>query len=323
MLHAHLLHEPPADHLAYLHRSLHDDVIITAGDDMPENVQILIAGRPNREHLERVPALEALLIPFAGLPAVTREVMADFPQITVHNLHHNAPMTAEMALALLFSAAKMLVPVDHIFRTHDWTPRYQPVPSVVLDGKTALILGYGEIGQRLGTVLQALNVRVMGIRRTVREDDDPDVVFPPEKLHALLPQANILIVALPGTPETEGLIGAEELALVPARGLVVNIGRAAVIDEMALYTALKEGNLFAAGLDVWYRYPTDSESRTHTPPADFPFHELDNVVLSPHRAGGGGTEEVEQRRMAGIAASLNARALGNPMPHQVNLEAGY
>lgn len=318
----HLLHPPETEHLAYLRDLLHADVHLTMGDEVPKDTNILVTGRPHREHLEDRPGLYALLIPFAGLPTTTTDLMKDFPQVNIHNLHHNAPMTAEMAITLLLAAAKQIVPIDRIFRSDDWTPRYTDNPTVVLDGKTVLILGYGAVGQRVGTVCEALGMRVLATRRKVTADM-PDFVHPADTLPELLPQANVLMICLPGTPETNGTIGAAELELLPDNAILVNVGRGPVVDQEALYNALRDGNLHSAGLDVWYNYPTDVAAREHTPPADFPFNYFDNVVMSPHRAGGGGADEVEFRRMRGIAEVLNAAAKGEPIPHRVDLEAGY
>jgi phosphoglycerate dehydrogenase-like enzyme len=103
--------------------------------------------------------------------------------------------------------------------------------------------------------------------------------------------------------------------------VLVNVGRGPIVDEAALYAALRDGTLYAAGLDVWYNYPADEAARAHTPPSDYPFHELDNVVMSPHRAGS--SVETEALRMVHLARLLNAAARGEPMPNRVDLEAGY
>ncbi|MCA9915697.1 MAG: hydroxyacid dehydrogenase, partial [Anaerolineae bacterium] len=310
------------DTLKYLRGQLHESVHLTV-DHRPDpaNHAVLIAGRPTREQLESSPNLQMLLIPFAGLPVETRVLMRDYPQIAVHNLHHNAVPTAEMALALLMSAARRLIPSDQRFRQHDWTPRYEPYPSRLLHGKTALILGYGAVGQHLGAILRVMGMTVLGIRR--RASDAASGIYTLDALHDLLPRADVLIVALPGTESTEGLLGEREIRLLPQQSILVNIGRAAIVDQQALYDALRDGHLFGAGLDVWYNYPPDEASRVHTPPAGLPFHELDNVVLSPHRGGGGGNAEIEVLRMDALATMLNSAARGEPLPNRVDLAAGY
>ena len=164
---------------------------------------------------------------------------------------------------------------------------------------------------------------VAAVRRLAvsNERDGQVALHPPAAIPELLPQANALVICLPLTPETEGLIGASELALLPPRAVLVNVGRGPIVDEAALYDALASGRLHAAGLDVWYRYPEDEAARVHTPPAAQPFHELDSVVLSPHR--GGDNIDTEARWPAALAALLNAAARGEPIPNRMDLAAGY
>jgi phosphoglycerate dehydrogenase-like enzyme len=201
-------------------------------------------------------------------------------------LHHNALPVAEMALTLLLSAAKRVVPLDQALRRGDWRPRYERWDTgLLLQGKTVLILGYGAIGQHVGRFCQALGMRVLATRRQPDSDHDGVAeIYPTSALHELLPQSQAVIVCLPKTPETTGYLGAAELALLPDGAVVVNIGRGEVIDEGALYEALQNGRI-SAGLDVWYNYPDSEAARAQTPPANYPLHELDNVVFSPHRAG--------------------------------------
>jgi len=324
-LSVHLVREPDPVALAHLRANLETEVDLTFGPELPvpADYHILVAGRPWRDHLTASPNLRALIIPWAGLPEATRDLMRDSPHIAVHNLHHNAVPVAEMAATLMLAAAKLVVPLDRALRAQDWTPRYHhPDPTILLEGKTALILGYGAIGQRVAHLCRAFGTKVMAIRRHASAPSPiPGQVYPPDALHRLLPKANVLIICLPQTPETTGLIGERELALLPPGAILVNVGRGPIVDEAALYHALRGRTLHSAGLDVWYNYPADEASRPHTPPSAYPFHELDNVVMSPHRAGG--SDESGMRRMTHLAALLNAAARGEEMPNQVDLQAGY
>lgn len=319
--------------------------------------QILIDGRPSAELLDRLASLRAVIVPFAGVPKATLDLLSARPQLSLHNLHHNSAETAETALALLFAAAKRVVPMDSAMRNHDWSARYGPSTTVRLEGKTVLILGFGHIGRRIGEACQALGMRVIGIRRDLSEkpgspaispspfptsfDVPPSTceIQPVEKLRQLLPKAQVLVVSLPQTPETEGLIGGAELGLLPPNAILVNVARAEIVDEQALFDALKSGRLHSAGLDVWYRYPPADEaakgkdesavtsyfrapeSAKNTPPSRFPFHELENVVMSPHR--GGASSETEARRVEHLAQMLNAFSRDGAIPNRVNLELGY
>ena len=274
-----------------------------------------------REQLTACLDLRAVIVPWAGVPESTRKLLHNFPQLALHNLHHNAAATAEMALALLLSAAKFVVPIDQLLRAGDWSPRYAPPRSIGLHDQTALIIGYGQIGQRVGRVCRALDMTVLAVRRQRLEHDDVAEVHLISDLPQLLPRSRALIITAPLTPETKGLIGKRELASLAHGALLVNVGRGAIVDEEALYLALKSGQLAAAGLDVWYHYPRNEAAPTNTPPSRFPFHELDNVIMSPHR--GGDEIGIESARMQELAQLLNAAARGEEMPNRVNREAGY
>ncbi|MCB8921489.1 MAG: hydroxyacid dehydrogenase [Ardenticatenaceae bacterium] len=325
MLHVHILDLPDGEGLEILQRHLLPGIAVTAGDVIETAVpHILVGGRPSRAQLAANPQLHTLIIPWAGLPGSTRTLLADFPHISVHNLHHNAAPVAELTLSLLLAAARFIVPFDQALRRGDWRPRYnRPGPSVLLAGKTALVLGYGAIGQRVARLCRALDMRVLATRRSqsTPEEDGVATIYPAAALLDLLPQSHALLICLPLTTQTEGLIGAAELASLARPSLLINIGRGLIVDEGALYTALQSGELHAAGLDVWYNYPSDEASRAATLPGNYPFHELPNVVLSPHR--GGGSDETAVLRMTQLADLLNAAVRGEPLPNRVDIARGY
>jgi len=323
-LSVHLIEALDQDLAAEFAAALDPAIRLTAGDEVPVDCRILVTGRATPEILARCPELAAVVIPWAGVPRKTRDLLLAHPRVSVHNLHHNAAATAEMAVALLLAAAKSIVPLDRALRVGDWRPRYEGQHSIELRGRTALLLGFGAIGERVAKACVALEMQVLATRRRATAPGalgDGIAVYPPASLHELLPRAQALIVCLPLTPETAGLIGARELALLPAEAILVNIGRGPIVDEAALYDALASRRLRAAGLDVWYRYPENEAARAGTMPAHLPFHELDNVVLSPHRAGD--NVETESHRLAALAVLLNVAARGAPLPNRVDLERGY
>ena len=332
-LRVHILNLYSTASIEELRARLHPGIVLTvgveqAGDRVPPETDILVGGFPQREHVAAAPGLRALIVPFAGVPAETRALLLDFPTVPIYTLHYNVIPTAEMAVALLLAAAKQIVPLDADLRRFDWRRRYGVTAATMLDGKTAVILGYGLIGQRIAPALRGLGMGVIGVKRRPPAPGEGSAagmknveVVGVAGLHAVLPRADALIVVLPETPETTGLIGARELALLRPGALLVNVGRGPTVDEEALYTALRDGALRAAGLDVWYQYPQTQEERVGTPPSRFPFHELENVVLSPHRAGW--ISEGEHERMAGLAAMLNAAAEGREMPGRIDKELGY
>jgi len=321
---AHVLHEPDTSSRELLESLVDPNVVLTYGDAMPaEPPELLVAGRPEPRHLDAAPGLRFLLIPWAGLPVATAETMRAYPHVAVHNSHHNACSAAELAFALALAAAKQLIPGDRELRRGDWSPRYEQGGIVRLDGARALILGYGAIGRSIAGFCRAFGMQVTGVRRGPGAGGGPDEVVGLDSLDSALAKADFLFVTLPLTPETEGLLDERRLGLLPPRAVLVNVGRGPVIDEEALYRALTSGTLGAAGLDVWYNYPRDRDSRGATPPSDFDFGALDNVVLSPHRGGAPGTDRTERERMEAVASSINAAARGESVPNPVDLVAGY
>ncbi len=324
---ARLLQLPNADHVDELRARVDEGVRVLNGDDPadPARDEVLVAGRPTEADLDARPRLRALVIPWTGLPPETCALARARPGLEVYNLHHNAIPVSEMALALLLGASQRIVPMDRRLRAGDWRPRYEPNPAILLHGRTALVLGYGAIGRRVARLCRALGMSVLATRRSQVEPEDDGVaaIHPPSALPDLLPRAHAVIVCLPLTEETRGLLGQREFGRLPAHAVLVNVGRGEVVEEEALYRALTEGPLGAAGLDVWYHYPQDEAARAHTPPSRFPFHELDHVVLSPHRAGGVHTLETERLRVEALAALFNALACGQDPPNRVDVGRGY
>lgn len=324
----------PADETVVdlLRSRLSDGIEVVSGPESPDDYEILIEGRVSAAD---APSLKAVIIPFVGVPEATLQFVRSRPGVALYNVHHNGPETAELALALMLAAAKRIVPMDQKLRKDDWSSRYEESRAIRLEGKTAVVLGYGEIGRRIARGCVGLGMEVIALRRHAIEDTDGAVrIFPITALDFALTHAEALLIALPQTTATTGLIGAKELKMMPQGSILVNIARAPIVDEEALYQALKTGHLHSAGLDVWYQYPVQTgatasvpgyfdmpEAARSTPPSKFPFGELDNVVMSPHRGGTSSTTEIS--RAEGLAEMLNAYAKSGSMPNQVDIEAGY
>lgn len=304
---------------AGLAHSLPSSVDYEGGDVAPDDYEVLVAGVPTEEQLDGSPALRALVVPWAGLPSRTRELALQRPGLEVHNLHHNAQPTAETAIGLLLAVAKRLLPADRALRRGDWSVRYGERDGVLLAGKRATVLGLGHVGRRVARVLEALDMDVRGVRRSPNPGEPRE--FGPSALCDLLPTTDVIVLTLPATPETEVLLGRDELRLLPPGAILVNVGRATSVDEDALYEALTAGSLGGAGLDVWYRYPESEAERTSTLPSTRPFWELEQVVLSPHRAGHArGAEVLRAEHLAHVLGEL---AAGRGASSRVDVVRGY
>ncbi len=161
-----------------------------------------------------------------------------------------------------------------------------------LSGRTLVILGLGSVGQRTAQLAKAFGMHVIGVKRTV-EGLSPtalsvDELYDQSMLSAVLPRAEHLVIITPHTPETEGLLGANEIALLPKGCTFINIGRGAVVDEQALVKALESGQIGAAGLDVFEVEPL---------PENSPLWDMPNVLISPHSAS---TSDRENSRITDL-----------------------
>jgi len=259
--------------------------------------------------------LRAVVVPFAGIPSGDRELFDSLPGLVARSCHFNAIPVAEHAVALLLALAKR-VPEHHMsLRSGDWRLRYRETDSMLLHGKRALIVGMGRIGTHLGRILSGFGMEIYGIKRDVNEEDlermkkaVPGLVSleTPDRTGELLPRADVVFLTAPGIPGTRGMIGAAELDIMKRTALLVNMSRGSLVDEEALYEALEHGRIGGAALDVWWRYPGNREERGNTFPSRHPFHDLDNVIMSPHRAGH--VKERERLRLDALASILNELA---------------
>lgn len=194
---------------------------------------------------------------------------------------------------------------------HRWNFHF----SGQLKGQTCGIVGLGAIGRELAKRARAFGMRVVATRRSARAgDSDPDVdeLLPPGELHRLLAESDYVNICVPLTGETDGMIGAPEIAAMKPTASIVNIARASVIDQAALLEALREGGIAGAALDVHDPEPL---------PADSPFWDMANVIVTPHRSGA--MDGYFDRAAEFFAENLRRYANGEPLANVVGRERGY
>ncbi|MEP7198376.1 MAG: D-2-hydroxyacid dehydrogenase, partial [Chloroflexota bacterium] len=144
-----------------------------------------------------------------------------------------------------------------------------------LTGKTLAIIGLGRVGQAVARHGKAMEMRVVGMKRTPDSTPNVDKIFTRPELHSMLREADFLVLSAPHTAETEGLIGERELAAMKPSAVFINIARGTLVDEDALIRALQEKRLAGVALDVFRQEP---------PLPDSPLWDLPNVIISPHSA---------------------------------------
>jgi phosphoglycerate dehydrogenase-like enzyme len=200
----------------------------------------------------------------------------------------NAPVVAISALTGILALARRLPLLLAAQREHRWVPLFASGVPRDLQGQSAVIVGWGPIGQRIGALLQALGLQVAVARQSSVSagSDIPTVQY--GQLQQLLPQADWLVLCCPLSAETRHLVDASALARLPRGTHVVNVARGDVVDEDALIAALRSGALAGAYLDVFAHEPL---------PADSPLWALPNVIVTPHSAGFSDGNEQRVARM--------------------------
>ena len=199
---------------------------------------------------------------------------------------HAVPLAEHVLLSLLYFV-KDVPARRRDQRAHVWE-RYA---GRELRGMTVLVVGLGAVGQEVARLCRAVGLRVIGMRR--RPVADPaalhvDAAVAPDQLHAVLPEADAVVLIAPHTPETEGMIDAAALGAMKPGAIVVNIGRGALVDEPALVAALRSGHLGGAALDVAAVEPL---------PTDSPLWDLPNVFVTAHSAS---TVDIENARLTDL-----------------------
>lgn len=255
--------------------------------------------------------------PWAGLDGCVPEELAGRDVVITNSAGVFAIPMAEHALALMLAFARGVHLCAGRGPGEVWHGEgaREGISSAMheLKGATLGILGYGGIGRATAERAKAFGMRVLALKRRPGETDEwADEVWGTDRLDDLLAQSDYLLVSCALTPETEGMIGARELALMKPDAVLVNVARGSVLDEAALIEALRAGGIRGAGLDVTAEEPL---------PADSPLWEMGNVVITPHVAGA--SPETWGRQLALMRENLRRYASGEPLLNVVDKQAGY
>jgi len=293
------------------------DVVLAGEDEAPSrlaDVDVAVTLSFTREMGAAARRLRLVQVPGAGLDRIDAGALPAGAALA--NVHGHETGIAEFVLGAILALRRDLLRLDAALRRGRWESQWAvgapaPPPWPELAGTTLGILGYGAIGRALARRARALDMTVHAVRRRP-EPDAAAIVHGPDGIDDVLERADHVALALPLTPETRGLLDARRLGLLGPRAILVNVARAEIVDEDALHEALAGGRLAGAALDVWYRYPAAPGA---TPPSRRPFHELPNVLMTPHVSGW--TEGMLAARAALIAENVHRASRGEPPLNRV------
>ena len=263
-------------------------------------------------------ALRLVQAPGTGTNLIDLSVLPE--TVAVCNVFEHDTAMAEYAVMAMIALKRRLVPMDRDLRRGKWdlgTAFGAPPGGEVRSGHVC-ILGGGTTARALVPIATALGMRSTVVRRRPDAPDShhigADRVVGPDLLREALEDADFLVIAVPLTDETRRLISEDMLTAMPSRGIVINPARSEIIDERALYDALTNGRLAGAALDVWTRDPVDPDIPLL--PSPYPFHDLDNVIVTPHIAGW--STGTQARRWQFIAHNLHRLARSEPVENVVS-----
>lgn len=239
--------------------------------------------------------------------------LASLPRgCAVCNVYGHERGVAENVFMLMLALQRNLLRMDAALRKGNWTPECPLVPE--LRGRNLLILGLGHIGQELVRWGRFCGMKITALTRSPGKERgekfDREAVGRLQEIGPHLARADFVVVAIPAAAGTVDLVGKKELRQMKPTAFIINVGRAPVINEDALYQALQTRRIAGAGLDVWYQYPASGENRL---PSRLPFQELDNVIMTPHKP----TFETMAYRWGKIADNIHRLARGEALQRVV------
>ncbi|QRY31839.1 phosphoglycerate dehydrogenase [Variovorax sp. PDNC026] len=238
----------------------------------------------------------------------------------VSNTHEHSSAIGEYVLASILDATVRLGAIDAAFRSGSWAhsgTTGRGIKHGLLQGKTVGIVGYGHIGRDVARRLAPFGVEILAQgREAVDPPPAPLARFAgPEGLDDLLGRSDFIVLSCALNEATRGLIDVAAFDRMKPDAVLVNVSRGPVVEERALFEALRERRIRRAYIDVWYQYPT--AATPHPRPGSFPFEELDNLVMTPHCSAW--TEGQEQRRCDFLAENIARWVHGEPPLNRIAL----
>ena len=275
----------------------------------------IVVGHIWQKDFPEAPHLKLLQSVAAGIDLID---VPSLPRgVTVCNVAGHEQAIAEYVLMTMLAWHHRLLDIATAFRDGVWSTGGGagggPTHGEIF-GKTVGIVGYGKIGREVAKRSVGFNCKVIAANRSpIADPGDAAEIYPLSELDRMLPQCDVVVIAAGLGPETSRLIDAHRLGLMKPSAFLINIGRAGILDEAALYAALKDNQIGGAAIDVWWQYPTAGEPNRRG--SQLPFHELPNVIMTPHCSSA--TNGARDRRFSTVAGNLDRYVRGEALTNIV------
>jgi phosphoglycerate dehydrogenase-like enzyme len=283
------------------------DALASAADRKAYAAADVVVGTRYDASLPYPERLQLFHVPGAGYDTVDLSALP--PCAVVCNCFGHEQAIAEYVMAALLGRHVPLIDADRRLRNRDWA-YWAGAPERAheeIAGKTIGLLGFGHIGNAIASRAKAFEMYVhVANRSRIAPSQLVDRSFTLDDLAGFWSTADFIVVSLPLTPQTQSIVGKDAFAAMRPSSVVLNVGRGPTIDEQALYDALRSDRIAGAVIDTWYRYPGPGQAEVL--PSALPFHDLPNVIMTPHMSGW--THGTIRRRQRTIADNVRRRARG-------------
>lgn len=287
------LFKPRLELQEYLIRGVGEraELVFPESDDDPAiglraaEADVMVGWRPDDALLEKAERLRLFINPGAGVQHQIERfrTLNRTRRVALVNGHGNAGFTAQHIVAMLLCLTNRLIPHHNWMCDGRWRTGDRDAASIPLAGQTVGFVGFGVVNQGVHRRLSGFELSYLAFRRHP-EKPHPAGIRTVRDPGTLFEESDIVIIAAPLTTHTRGMVGGAELAKLGRGGILINAGRGEIVKQEALFNALRDRTIAGAGLDVWYEYQPQPDDQGKRFPWHYPFHTLDNVVLSPHRA---------------------------------------
>jgi phosphoglycerate dehydrogenase-like enzyme len=278
------------------------------------DADVIVGWQVSPEQLAQAPRLRWFHAGSAGVEHLDLRALHEHNVTLTNSRGVSAPNMAEHAIGMMVALARRFPRLMREQSAHSWRDEDTHREVRELGGETVLIIGTGEIGSQVASRAAAFGMRVEGLRRRTDADTPPNFarIWSVDQIGEALSGADHVVVTLPDTPGTRGLLDEAAFAACKPGAMIYNVGRGAVIDTDALVAALQSGHLGGAGLDVTEPEPL---------PVDSPLWDLENVLITAHTSGA--SPRYWERQEALVSDNLARYLDGSPLRNLVDYDHAY